>query len=653
MGEESHTPEMLTKGFCSLEEHMQEYTELFLLLQQGEAGWTPFLERRRALEERERRTDISLPAVCLRECCALTETEYWTVMFAFCCELEGGLCMDFREKYREPWPSLQYVLHLLSPVLPVTFSYVAGFYGAGSALKDILDMDAWEGGFSQQPLRLEAAAFYFLLTGQLPQEEWYRFWKPEDEEGMPRGRELLPLHEKEYEKLCGFLTTGEPLRILLYADRGCGSHILLRRACQRQGVNLVSVNMRAFFDRDKQSAAQSRHTLHLLVRLFQPMIVLESWGTSAEAFDAKEDVRLQNLLRELDGSCLCFLAQTSAQAGLVKEYVQVRIIPAKELTGEEKRQALDSWLEPEERRPWQEELLDRYRLNIGELKKRQQAIRLQARMEGLSLGDQEVWMAGMQDRQEAPRLGKLVECSCEPEEMILPADCQRQLDTVLRLARAWRGEKGLQLMFHGSSGTGKTMAASVLSRQLGLPLFKVDLSQVFDKYIGETEKHVDEIFRMAGRNHYLLFFDEADALFARRTAVRDSHDRYANVSAAYLLQRMEEYDGILILATNLKDHFDDAFVRRIRFVVKFRNPDREVRERLWRKALEGEPRAAQDVDFGALAEAAALSPARICGAAHVAKLLASCDESPVVTRNHLLEALELEAGKDETTIGRI
>ncbi|MDE7222534.1 MAG: ATP-binding protein, partial [Acetatifactor sp.] len=622
MDEAIRTEEELPQGFSSLEEHMQEYTELFLLLQKE--AWPAFTERRKQLEEREKGTELFLPAVCLRECCALTETEYWTMMFAFCCELEGGLCMDFREKYKESRPHLQYMLHLLSPVLPVDFSYVAGFYGTGGSLKDILDLDTEESGFLQQPLRLHQAAFYFLLTGKLPQEEWYTLLGAEEEEGMPRGRELLPLHEKERKIICKYLETGTPLRLLLCADRGCGSHVLLRRVCRSRGMKLVFVNMKCLLERSGQSLKQLWRTLRLLVRLFRPMMVLEVWEASTEAADAAE-LKLQKLLEELDGSCLCFLARTRTQADQVKRYVDIRISPAKELTGEEKRLALDIWLAPEERRPWQEELLDRCRMNIGEWKGRQQALRFQARAEGLSLGDQAVWLSGMQERQEVLRLGRLIENSCGPEEMILPQNCQKQLDTMLRLARAWRGEKGLQLMFHGSSGTGKTMAASVLARQLGFPLFKVDLSQVFDKYIGETEKHVDEIFRMAERNQYLLFFDEADALFANRTAVRDSHDRYANVSAAYLLQRMEDYRGILILATNLKDHFDDAFVRRIRFVIKFRNPDKEVRERLWKKALEGEPQAAQDVDFGALAEAAQLSPARICGAAHVAKLLASCD----------------------------
>lgn len=255
----------------------------------------------------------------------------------------------------------------------------------------------------------------------------------------------------------------------------------------------------------------------------------------------------------------------------------------------------------------------------------------------------------MQERQEVLRFGRLIEERAGLEDIVLPEDCRRQLETVIRLARAWRGEKGLQLLFYGASGTGKTMAASVLAGQLGLPLLKVDLSQVFDKYVGETEKHIDEIFRVARRGGYLLFFDEADALFAKRTAVRDSHDRYANVSAAFLLQRMEEYEGILILATNLRDHFDDAFVRRIRFAVKFRNLDKKGREQLWRKALEGNP-VAPEVDFKALAEAAELSPARVNAAAHVAKLLAACDGSGAVTGEHLREALALEAGKDETAI---
>jgi len=648
-----------TEGFTSPEEHMQEYMELFFLMQQapGEQATEGQLARMCAgLEERERNTDIFIPAIYLRKCYALTGLAYWTMMFAFCCELEDGLCMDYREKCGGHRPDLQYVLQLFSAVLSVDFRDIAELYGKQGRLRDIFERgqeEAGEGrrGFLQCPLRLNPLAFYFLLTGGLPREEWYTVFPTEDEEEMLKKQKFLPLHEKEYGRLCGYLQAERPLRILLQGSRGSGCHTLLQRACMELGINALYVKSGKAFSAPDVSEFCMRQSLHLIVELIKPVVILEPAEELPDTVGVEEWKRMLKVLPADFKDCgMCFLVRTQEQANLAGEYADVEISLSDVLTGEQMRQALDAWLVPEERRQWQEDLLGNYRLNMGELKKMQERIAWLARVQQLSLTDREAWLSGMRGRQEISRLGRLIEDRYGPEEIILPPECRKQLETVIRLAKAWRGGRGLQLLFYGSSGTGKTMAASVLAGQLQLPLFQVSLSQVFDKYIGETEKHIEEIFRMAERNRCLLFFDEADALFAKRTSVKDSHDRYANVSSAYLLQRMEEYDGILILATNLKDCFDDAYVRRIRFAVKFGNLDREGRERLWRKELEGEPPLAQDVDLGKLAEAVELSPARICAAARVAKMLAGCDGSGYVTKSHLLEALELEAGKDETMI---
>ena len=130
------------------------------------------------------------------------------------------------------------------------------------------------------------------------------------------------------------------------------------------------------------------------------------------------------------------------------------------------------------------------------------------------------------------------------------------------------------MLFAGPSGTGKTMAAEVIASDLALDLYKIDLSAVVSKYIGETEKNLARIFAEAERRNAILFFDEADALFGKRSEVRDAHDRYANIEIGYLLQRMEEYDGVVILATNLRQNMDDAFVRRMHFTVEFPLPGR-------------------------------------------------------------------------------
>jgi SpoVK/Ycf46/Vps4 family AAA+-type ATPase len=144
---------------------------------------------------------------------------------------------------------------------------------------------------------------------------------------------------------------------------------------------------------------------------------------------------------------------------------------------------------------------------------------------------------------------------------------------------------GISALFAGVSGTGKTMAAEVIANELRLNLYRIDLSQVVNKYIGETEKNLRRLFDAAEDGGAILFFDEADALFGKRSEVKDSHDRYANIEINYLLQRMESYRGLAILATNLKSALDPAFLRRLRFVVNFQFPSAADRRRLWSKAF--------------------------------------------------------------------
>jgi len=157
--------------------------------------------------------------------------------------------------------------------------------------------------------------------------------------------------------------------------------------------------------------------------------------------------------------------------------------------------------------------------------------------------------------------------------------------------------KGLNVLFAGSSGTGKTMAAEIIADELGLDLYKIDLSAIVSKYIGETEKNLDRIFREGQTSNAILFFDEADALFGKRSEVRDSHDRYANIEVAYLLQKMDEYEGVVILATNLRKNMDDAFARRMHFSLEFPIPDVSDRYRIWESIFPPEAPLSKDINL--------------------------------------------------------
>lgn len=154
-------------------------------------------------------------------------------------------------------------------------------------------------------------------------------------------------------------------------------------------------------------------------------------------------------------------------------------------------------------------------------------------------------------------------------DLVLPAAKAAQVDEILAASKSG----GLAILFTGSSGTGKAMAAEVIAAELGLPLYRVDLTQVMSKYIGETEKNLGRIFDAAGSVRAVLFFDEADALFGKRTDVKDAHDRYANQEVGYLLERVERLNGLVILASNMKSNIDSAFQRRLRYVVDFTVPD--------------------------------------------------------------------------------
>jgi len=183
--------------------------------------------------------------------------------------------------------------------------------------------------------------------------------------------------------------------------------------------------------------------------------------------------------------------------------------------------------------------------------------------------------------------------------------------------------KGLNVLFAGQSGVGKTMAAEVLANDISLVLFQIDLSSVVSKYIGETEKHLAAIFREAEMSQSLLFFDEADSLFGKRTEVKDAHDRYANLEVNYLLQRIEQYEGLVILATNMQRNLDEAFLRRMQEVIDFPFPDGTLRERIWRKHVPAGAPVEANIDYGFLARQFKLAGGNIKNAVMTAAYLAA------------------------------
>jgi SpoVK/Ycf46/Vps4 family AAA+-type ATPase len=196
------------------------------------------------------------------------------------------------------------------------------------------------------------------------------------------------------------------------------------------------------------------------------------------------------------------------------------------------------------------------------------------------------------------------------DDIVIPPDGKQQLEEIVdnvrfagRVLDEWKfGEKlpygrGVAALFSGPSGTGKTMAAMGIAHRLGIQILRLDLSKVVSKFIGETEKNISRVFTDAQKSGAAILIDEADALLGKRSEVKDAHDRYANIEVAYLLQRMETFDGLVILTTNMRKNLDSAFLRRLRATVDFQRPDEKAREKIWRQCLPVESHQVDDADF--------------------------------------------------------
>lgn len=211
--------------------------------------------------------------------------------------------------------------------------------------------------------------------------------------------------------------------------------------------------------------------------------------------------------------------------------------------------------------------------------------------------------------------------------------------------------QGLSILFAGAPGTGKTMCAQVIANELNMELYKINISQIVSKYIGETEKNLQAVFNEAKRSNCILFFDECDAIFGKRSEVKDAHDRNANVEVAYLLQQIEEYDGVCIMATNLIGNIDGAFMRRITYVVRFPFPDAAMREDIYRRLIPERAPVDPDIDWSFLAEKFELSGGHIKNIVLWAAFLAAQEERPIGMA-HLVRAAVGELKKNEIVVVR-
>ena len=206
---------------------------------------------------------------------------------------------------------------------------------------------------------------------------------------------------------------------------------------------------------------------------------------------------------------------------------------------------------------------------------------------------------------------------------------------------------GFRALFYGPSGTGKTLTATLLGKHFNKEVYRIDLSQVVSKYIGETEKNLEKVFNKAEHKDWILFFDEADALFGKRSSVQNAHDKYANQEVSYLLQRVEDFPGLIILASNFKSNMDSAFIRRFNTIIHFPMPSPEERLKIWKSSIPGKATIADDIDFMAIARKYELSGSAIVSVIHYASLQTIYKNSTVIFKADIIEGIKREYEKEE------
>jgi hypothetical protein len=409
---------------------------------------------------------------------------------------------------------------------------------------------------------------------------------------------------------------------------------------------------------DLPAAASERESF---IRLWERQLLLHPCALflAAGEMDGPEQVRgLKGFLGRVHGGVIIGLRQTLALSG--RRAVTLAVPPP---STDEQRGLWQRALGPvaSKLNGDVERLLNQFRLDAGAIMDVGTALEAEAQEGGEEQTGKRLWDACR--RQARPRLGELaqrIDSRVDWDDLVLPElqsqtlrEMTAQVRRRVRVYEEWGfGAKnprgmGVTALFHGPSGTGKTLAAEVLSNALELDLYRIDLSTVVSKYIGETEKNLRRIFDAAEYGGAILLFDEADALFGKRSEVKDSHDRYANIEVSYLLQRMDAYRGLAILTSNRKETLDTAFLRRLRFIVQFPFPDAGQRAEIWRRTF---PKQAptEGLDIQKLARLN-LAGGHIRNIALNAAFLAADRDRPV-TMDDLKQAVRTEYAKLEKPV---
>lgn len=454
--------------------------------------------------------------------------------------------------------------------------------------------------------------------------------------------EMVWIHEAQAETLTEYIWQGAET-VQIAGGEGTGKRHLVRYSCQECDLPLLEADISLLCQLDAKLLQAGIWRLRREMLLQESALCLYHLKKDSKERNAAHLERMiRHILIPLQGTGYpLFLCTDSAVELIPMTNHAIERIELDELSRTERMALWQGWFSLLDVEDVDIAVLSaKFRLNATQIQKA--ALRLSQIARQGNLSEQEIAhecmlvlptpaLGSLKRQKSVQRLDDLK--LPESQKQILQNICahityRHQVYDVWNMEQRYAYGKTVSALFVGPPGTGKTMAAHVLSSMLNLPLYTVDLSQVVDKYIGETEKRLEEIFSMAEKSSSILFFDEADAIFGKRSEVKDAKDRYANTEVAYILQRVEQYDGIVILASNYQKNIDEAFLRRIRYLVQFQMPDEDVRKELWKSCFPEETPLEQ-VDFDFLAKNFELAGGAIKNIALNAAFLAAKEGEPI------------------------
>ena len=607
-----------------------------------------------AIRERLKNTTVPIHLLELAERIGLNEFERDCVMLSYASELDGKyekLFAYLQDDVTRKRPSISLAVQLFIPEERSVEEYIS-FFDRETEFTSLFTSDDKANG----DLCLKPAVAEFLSSGYATAPKGMAFF----DGGVRTVETPIVIRKQIAAELDAIIDGTDECVVFISGPKGSGRRFQIRHLCARKGLKCLFVDMETL--RDNKSAVGA-------ARLFARMMDACLCFCNLESKDEEGDIELPDpgMLDEImhSGAQRIFLAVEKPLRYISDRVVYEIAIEPADLT--ERVSLFEHYLAGMRIRDVTAgELAAKFRFEPGQIKQAsEQAAGLLKIEDKDEIGSEAIhWCCYRQVVHRLDKLAFRIKPHYTWDDVVLPDEqkaLMRHAASHIRFQHLvyseWGFERkvsygrGLSILFAGAPGTGKTMCAQVLAGELNMEMYKINISQVVSKYIGETEKNLNAVFREARNSNCILFFDECDALFSKRSEVKDAHDRNANVEVAFLLQQIEEHDGVCILASNLTQNIDAAFMRRITYVVHFPFPEPATRKEIYLRTIPKDAPIDDDIDWDFIAEKFNITGGHIKNIVLSAAFMAAAEDNPVCMR-HMLTAAVNEMKKNEIVVVR-